>query len=63
MKATFDTKSLAFNIETFFYNSRRSESLILKSLIGEITKVKNIEEKISAINEKIHYVKGKMTAS
>ena len=27
------------------YNSRRSESVILKFLIGEIIKVENIEEK------------------
>ena len=30
----------------YIYNSRRSESLKIKSLIREITKVKNIEEKI-----------------
>ena len=28
----------------YIYNSRRSESLIVKSLIREMTKVKNIEE-------------------
>ena len=33
-------------------NPRRSESLILKSLIREITKVNNIEENISINNEK-----------
>ena len=33
-------------------NPRRSESLILKSLIREITKVNDIEEKISINNEK-----------
>ena len=37
-----------------FYNSRRSESLKIKSLIRDITKVKNIEEKISLNNEKRH---------
>ena len=36
----------------YIYNSRRSESLKIKSLIQEITKVKNIEEKISLNNEK-----------
>ena len=36
----------------YIYSSRRSESLILKSLIREITKVKNIEEKVSMNNEK-----------
>ena len=36
----------------YIYNSRRSESLKIKSLIREITKVKNIEEKISLNNEK-----------
>ena len=34
------------------YNSRRFESLILKFLIREIVKVKNIAEKISINNEK-----------
>ena len=36
----------------YIYNSRRSKSLILKSLIREMMKVKNIEEKISINNEK-----------
>ena len=36
----------------YVYNSRRSESLIIKFLIREIMKVKNIEEKISINNEK-----------
>ena len=36
----------------YIYNSRRSESLIIKSLIREIMKAKNIEEKISINNEK-----------
>ena len=36
----------------YFDNSNRSESLILKSLIREITKIKNREEKISINNEK-----------
>ena len=36
----------------YIYNSRRYESLKIKSLIREITKVKNIEEKISINNEK-----------
>ena len=36
----------------YIYNSRKSESLILKSLIREITKVKNIEETISISNKK-----------
>ena len=34
----------------YIYISRRSESLILKSLIREITKVKNIEEEVSINN-------------
>ena len=34
------------------YNSRRSESLKIKSLIREITKFKDLEEKISLNNEK-----------
>ena len=38
-------------------NPRRSESLILKSLIREITKVNNIEENISINNEKNMYKK------
>ena len=36
----------------YIYNSRRSELLKIKSLIREITKVKNLEEKISLNNEK-----------
>ena len=40
----------------YIYNSRRSESLKIKSLIREITKVKNIEEKISLNNEKKHAI-------
>ena len=36
----------------YIYNSRKSESLKIKSLLREITKVKNIEEKISLDNEK-----------
>ena len=36
----------------YIYNSRRSELLKIKSLIWEITKVKNIEQKISLKNEK-----------
>ena len=38
----------------YIYNSRKSESLKTKSLLREITKVKNIEEKISLDNEKKH---------
>ena len=41
---------LVFKI--YIYNSRRYESLKIKSLIREITKVKKIEEKISISNEK-----------
>ena len=41
---------LVFKI--YIYNSRRYESLKIKYLISEITKVKNIEEKISINNEK-----------
>ena len=40
----------------YIYNSRRSESLKIKSLIREITKVKNIEEKISLNNKKKHAI-------
>ena len=40
----------------YIYNSRRSESLKIKSLIREIAKVKNIEEKISLNNEKKHAI-------
>ena len=43
---------LLLMFKIYIYNSRRSESLILKSLIREITKVKNIEEKVSINNEK-----------
>ena len=43
---------LIFKVYT--YNSRRSESLKIKSLVSEIMKVKNIEEKISINNEKNH---------
>ena len=45
---------LLLTFKIYIYNSRRSESLILKSLIREITKVKNIEEKVSINNEKKH---------
>ena len=49
----------------YIYNSRRSESLIIKFLIREIMKVKNTEEKISINNEKkkTYYVQEKMAAS
>ena len=40
----------------YIYNSRKSESLKIKSLLREITKVKNIEEKISLDNEKRHII-------
>ena len=40
----------------YIYNSRRSESLKIKSLIREITKVKNKEERISLKNEKKHAI-------
>ena len=40
----------------YIYNSRKSESLKIKSLLREITKVKNIEEKISLDNEKKHAI-------
>ena len=36
----------------YIYNSRRSESLKIKSLIQELPKFKNIQEKISLNNEK-----------
>ena len=36
----------------YIYNSRKSESLKIKSLLREITKFKNTEEKISLDNEK-----------
>ena len=50
--------------KTYIYNSRRSESLIIKFLIREIMKVKNIEEKISINNEKkTYYVQEKIAAS
>ena len=45
---------LIFSI--YIYNSRRSESLKIKSLIWVITKVKNIEEKVSLNNEKRHAI-------
>ena len=38
----------------FIYNSRRSESLKIRFLIREITKIKNIKEKTSKNNEKKH---------
>ena len=38
----------------YIYNSRRSESLIIKFFIREIMKVKNIAEKIWINNEKKH---------
>ena len=48
----------------YIYNSRRSESLRIKSLIREITKVKNIEEKNSLNNEKkTCYIQEKMATS
>ena len=40
----------------YIYNSRKSESLKIKSLLREITKVKNIEEKFSLDNEKKHAI-------
>ena len=40
----------------YIYNSRRSESLKIKSLIREISKVKNIEEKTSLNDEKKHAI-------
>ena len=40
----------------YIYNSRKSESLKIKSLLREITKVKNIEEKTSLDNEKKHII-------
>ena len=43
----------------YINNSRRSESLILKSLIRDITKIKNIEEKISINNEKSEWGEGR----
>ena len=43
---------LLFKFKIFIHNSRRSQSLILKSLIREILKVKNIEEKVSINNRK-----------
>ena len=46
----------------YIYNSRRSESLKIKSLIREITKVKNIEEKISLM-KKTCYIQEKMVTS
>ena len=36
----------------YIYNSRRSESSTLESLIREIAKVKNVEEKVSINNKK-----------
>ena len=48
----------------YIYNSRKSESLKIKSLLPEITKVKNIEEKILLDNEKkTCYLQEKMAAS
>ena len=38
----------------YIYNSRKSQSLKIKSLLREITKVKNIGEKISSDNGKKH---------
>ena len=37
---------LLLTFKVYIYNSRISESLIIKSLIKEIMKVKNIEEKV-----------------
>ena len=37
---------LLLTFKVYTYNSRISESLIIKSLIKEIMKVKNIEEKV-----------------
>ena len=47
----------------YIYNSRRSESLIIKFLIREIMKVKNMDEKISINNEKNILCRRKMAAS
>ena len=48
----------------YIYNSRRSQSLIIKYLIREIMKVKNIEKKVSINNEKkTYYVQEKKAAS
>ena len=40
----------------YIYNSRNSESLKIKSLIREITKVKNIEDTFSLNNKKKHAI-------
>ena len=45
-------KHLLLISKIYSYNSRRSQSSILKSLIREIAKVKNIDEKILINNEK-----------
>ena len=45
---------LLLMFEIYIYNSRKSESLKIKSLLREITKVKNIEQKISLDNGKKH---------
>ena len=46
----------------YVYNSGRSESLISKFLIREITEVKNIEEQFSINKKKNKYVQGQMVA-
>ena len=48
----------------YIYNSRRSESLKIKSLIREIAKVKKFQEKTSLnIEKKTHYIQEKMATS
>ena len=53
-KLLFVQNHLFLFFKIYIFNSRRSESLKIKSLIREFTKAKSIEEKISTNNEKKH---------
>ena len=59
-KVVFVQNYLLLIFEMYVFNSRRSESLILTSLISEITKVKNLFNKQW---KKSYYVQERMEAS
>ena len=66
LKLIFIQNHLLLLSKIYIYNTRRSESLILKSLIREVMKVKTIKRKISVKSKKkkkLQYVLRKMAAS
>ena len=56
LKLLLTQNHLLLIFKIYIYNSSRSESLKIKSLIREITKIKNMEEKISLNNKKRHSI-------